>query len=29
MLYAHDTGYFPDETWDYLERKKPVFNLSR
>lgn len=18
MLYAHDTGYFPDETWDYL-----------
>lgn len=27
MLYAHDTGYFPDETWDYLERKKPVFNF--
>lgn len=27
MLYAHDTGYFPDETWDYLERKKPVFDF--
>ena len=19
ILYAHDTGYFPDETWDYLQ----------
>lgn len=27
MLYAHDTGYSPDETWDYLERKKPVFDF--
>lgn len=27
MLYAHDTGYFPDETWDYLERQKPVFDF--
>lgn len=27
MLYAHDTGYFPDETWNYLERKKPVFDF--
>jgi len=22
MLYAHDTGYFPDETWDYLQGAK-------
>jgi phosphoribosyl 1,2-cyclic phosphate phosphodiesterase len=20
ILYAHDTGYFPDETWDYLQK---------
>lgn len=26
MLYAHDTGYFPDETWEYLEREKPLFD---
>lgn len=26
MLYAHDTGLFPDETWDYLEKNltKPL-----
>lgn len=29
MLYAHDTGYFPDETWDYLERKSPYSTLSQ
>jgi phosphoribosyl 1,2-cyclic phosphate phosphodiesterase len=22
LLYAHDTGYFPDETWDHLKREK-------
>ena len=27
MLYANDTGYFPEETWDYLEREKPAFNF--
>ena len=27
MLYGHDTGYFLDETWQYLEDKKPYFNL--
>lgn len=27
MLYGHDTGYFLDETWQYLENKKPFFNL--
>ena len=26
MLYANDTGYFPEGTWDYLEREKPYFN---
>ena len=25
MLYANDTGYFPEETWDYLAREKPRF----
>lgn len=24
FLYANDTGLFPDETWDWLERKRPV-----
>ncbi|MCQ2433166.1 MAG: MBL fold metallo-hydrolase, partial [Clostridia bacterium] len=27
MLYAHDTGIFPDETWAYLEKTKPQFDL--
>lgn len=27
ILYANDTGYFPDETWKYLEEKKPYFSL--
>lgn len=27
ILYAHDTGYFPDDTWDYLERTKPRFDF--
>ncbi|AUS95372.1 hypothetical protein CDQ84_17185 [Clostridium thermosuccinogenes] len=27
ILYANDTGYFPEETWSYLEEKKPYFNL--
>ncbi len=27
LLYAHDTGYFLDETWEYLERTKPVFDF--
>ncbi len=27
MLYAHDTGYFPEETWAYLEQEKPYFSL--
>lgn len=22
LLYAHDTGFFPDSTWDYLKAKK-------
>lgn len=22
LLYAHDTGFFPDTTWDYLKDKK-------
>ena len=26
MLYANDTGYFPDGTWDYLARAKPRFD---
>jgi len=25
MLYANDTGYFPDATWAYLEQAKPWF----
>ena len=27
ILYAHDTDYFPQETWDYLEWTKPYFDL--
>ena len=27
LLYANDTGYFPKETWDYLEKTKPVFDF--
>ena len=27
ILYGHDTGYFSEETWAYLERKKPYFDL--
>jgi len=26
MLYANDTGYFPEATWDYLAQVKPYFN---
>ena len=25
MLYGNDTGYFPEETWDYLANQKPRF----
>jgi len=27
MLYANDTGYFPEETWNYLARVKPYFSF--
>lgn len=27
MLYGHDTGYFPEETWKYLEKNKPYFHF--
>ena len=27
LLYANDTGYFPEETWAWLEREKPRFDL--
>ena len=27
MLYGHDSGSFTQETWDYLEKAKPYFNL--
>lgn len=27
MLYANDTGYFPDETWAYLEQAGPRFDF--
>ncbi|MDR2136082.1 MAG: hypothetical protein LBO76_05650, partial [Treponema sp.] len=27
LLYAHDTGIFPDETWDYLRSAKPRLGL--
>lgn len=27
VLYAHDTGYFPKQTWDYIENSKIKFDL--
>ena len=27
LLYANDTGYFPDETWEYLTEKKPQLDF--
>lgn len=27
LLYAHDTGYFLEENWDYFKREKPFFHL--
>ncbi|MDR1636961.1 MAG: hypothetical protein LBR93_06455, partial [Treponema sp.] len=27
LLYAHDTGFFPDETWDYLRSVRPRLAL--
>jgi phosphoribosyl 1,2-cyclic phosphate phosphodiesterase len=27
LLYAHDTGFFPAETWDYLGSAKPRLGL--
>jgi len=27
MLYANDTGYFPEATWDYLAQAKPRFDF--
>ena len=27
ILYAHDTDYFPQETWEYLKIVKPHFDL--
>lgn len=27
VLYAHDTGWFTEETWNYLKENKPYFNL--
>ena len=27
LLYAHDTGIFPDSTWDYLEKYNKKFKL--
>lgn len=27
MLYGHDTGIFPDETWAYLEKNRPYYSL--
>ncbi|MDF2685539.1 MAG: hypothetical protein K0S55_720, partial [Clostridia bacterium] len=27
VLYANDTGYFPEETWDYLNKHKPYFDF--
>ena len=27
LLYAHDTGYFPDATWEYLEKRGVVFDF--
>lgn len=27
MLYGNDTGFFPDETWDYLKEARPHYDL--
>lgn len=27
LLWAHDTGYFCDEAWEYLEKNKPHFDF--
>ncbi len=27
MMYAHDTGLFPDDTWEYLEKLNVKFDL--
>lgn len=27
LLYANDTGYFPESTWSYLEKNRPLFSL--
>lgn len=27
LLYANDTGYFPEETWQYLEKSRPGIGL--
>lgn len=27
ILYCHDTGYFPEKTWDYLRNSKIKFDL--
>lgn len=27
ILYAHDTGFFPKQTWDYIENSKIKFDL--
>lgn len=27
ILYGHDSGYFPEETWRFLEKEKPYLNL--
>ena len=27
LLYAHDTDYFTDATWEYLEKNKPYFDF--
>ncbi len=27
ILYAHDTGYFPDETWEYIEKSNIKFDF--
>lgn len=27
LLYGNDTGIFIDETWDYLEKNRPFYNL--
>lgn len=27
LLYANDTGYFPEQTWSFLEKMKPRFSM--